>query len=111
MGTQSEQLLFERQNMLFQGELENANRQVGRHVQQEHVGGRGGDRILLVPFVKTLSKGLPGNGARNETSTRQRDTAIVMEYTLSVANILLEYFAATFPMVTPTKMTMVVTWC
>ena len=58
-----------------------------------------------------LSKGLPGDGARNEMSTRQCDTAIVAKYTLSVMNVLLEYFAATFPMLTPTEMTMVVAWC
>ena len=58
-----------------------------------------------------LSKGLPGDRARNETSTRQHNTAIVVEYTLSIVNVLLEYFTATFPMVTPTKMTMVVAWC
>ena len=38
-GTQSEQLLFERENTLFRGELENANCRVGRYVQQECVGG------------------------------------------------------------------------
>ena len=37
--------------------------------------------------------------------------AIVAEYTLSVTNVLLEYFAATFPMVTPTEMAMVVARC
>ena len=111
MGTQSEQLLFKRQDTLFRGELKNADCQLGRYVQQERVGGRGGDQILSVPFVETLSKGFPGNGARNKMSTRQRDMAIVAEYTLSVANVLLEYFAATFPMITPTKMTTVVTGC
>ena len=34
-GTQSEQLLFERQDMLFQGELENAHCWVGQYVQQK----------------------------------------------------------------------------
>ena len=56
-------------------------------------------------------KVFPGDGARNEMSTRQCDMAIVVENTLSVTNILLEYFAATFPMVTPTEMTMVVARC
>ena len=111
MGTQSEQLFFERQDTLFQGELKNADCQVGRYVQQERGGGRGGDWILSVPFVKTLSKGLPGDGARNKTSTRQRDMAIVAEYALSIMNVLLEYFAATFPMITPTEMTTVVVRC
>ena len=58
-----------------------------------------------------LSKGFPGNEARNEASTRQRNTATITKYTLPVTNVLLEYFAATFPMLTPTEMTMVVTWC
>ena len=58
-----------------------------------------------------LSKGLPGDRARNETSTRQRNMSIVAKYTLSVTNVLLEYFAATFPMLTPTEMTTVVVWC
>ena len=97
--------------MLFRGELKNADCQFGRYVQQECVGGRGGDRILSVPFVETLSKGFPGDGARNEMSTRQRDSAIVAENTLSVTNVLLEYFAATFPMVTPTEMTTVIARC
>ena len=39
MGTQSEQLLFIRQDTLFRGELENADCQVGRCVQQERIGG------------------------------------------------------------------------
>ena len=58
-----------------------------------------------------LSKGFPGDRARNKTSTRQHDMAIIVEYTLSVMNVLLEYFAGTFPMVTPAEMTMVVAWC
>ena len=97
--------------MLFRGKLENTNCQVGRYVQQEHVGGRGGDRILSVPFIKTLSKGFPSDGARNKMSTRQRDMAIVAKYALPITNILLKYFAATFPMVTPTEMTTVVALC
>ena len=111
MGTQSEQLLFKRQDTLFRGELENADCRVGRYIQQERVGSRGGDRILSVPFIETLSKGFPGDGARNEMSTRQCDMAIVVEYTLSVTNVLLEYFTATFPMITPTEMTTVVMGC
>ena len=39
MGTQSEQLFFERENALFRGELENADRRFGQYVQQERVGG------------------------------------------------------------------------
>ena len=66
---------------------------------------------MLVPFIETFSKGFPCDGARNETSTRQHDMAIVVEYTLSVTNVLLEYFAATFPMLTPTEMTTVVMRC
>ena len=58
-----------------------------------------------------LSKGFSGNGARNEMSTRQDNTAIIVKYTLSIMNVLLEYFAATFPMLTPTEMTMVVVGC
>ena len=77
----------------------------------KHISGRGGDWILSVPFIKTFSKGFPSDGARNETSTRQHDTAIIVKYTLSITNVLLEYFAATFPMLTPTEMTMVVAWC
>ena len=38
-GMQSEQLLFEQQDMLFQGELENAYCQVGRYIQQKHISG------------------------------------------------------------------------
>ena len=111
MGMQSEQLLFERQDALFQGELENAYHWVGRYVQQKHISGQGGGRILAVPLIETFPKGFPGDGARNEVSTRQRDMAIVPKYTLPVTNVLLEYFAATFPMLTPTEMTTVVMWC
>ena len=65
----------------------------------------------MVPFVKMFSKGFPGDGARNEMSTRQCDMAIIVKYTLPVTDTLLEYFAATLPMLTPTEMTMVVMWC
>ena len=41
-----------------------------------------------------FSKGFSSDGARNEMSTRQHNTAIIVEYTLSVMNVLLEYFAA-----------------
>ena len=58
----------------------------------------------MVLFVETFSKGFPSDGARNETSTRQGDMAII-------TNVLLEDFTATFPMLTPTEMTMVVMWC
>ena len=64
-----------------------------------------------MPFVETFSKCFPGNGARNEASTRQCNTAIVAKYTLPIMNVLLEYFAATFPMCTPTEITTVVAWC
>ena len=50
-GMQSKQLLFKRQDTLFQGELENTDCQVGRYIQQERIGGRGGDQILSVPFI------------------------------------------------------------
>ena len=65
----------------------------------------------MVPFVETFSKGFPSDRARNEMSTRQRDMTIVAKYTLPVTNVLLEYFAATFPMLTPTEITMVIAWC
>ena len=62
-----------------------------------------------MPFIETFSKGFPGDSARNETSTRQGDTAIVTKYTHPIMNVFLEHFTATFPMLTPTEMTMVVT--
>ena len=64
-----------------------------------------------MPFIETFSKGFASDGARNETSTRQHDMAIIVKYTLPITNVLLEYFTATFPMLTPTEMTTVVTWC
>ena len=82
-----------------------------RNDPQECISGRGGGQILAVPFIKTFSKGFAGDGARNETSIRQRNTAIITKYTLPVTNVLLEHFAATFPMLTPTEMTMVVMQC
>ena len=60
--------------------------------------------VVEVEAVKTFSKGFASDGARSEMSTRQGDMAIV-------TNVLLEHFTATFPMLTPTEMTMVVTQC
>ena len=65
----------------------------------------------MVPFIETFSKGFPGDRARNEASTRQHDMAIIAKYTLPIMNVLLEYFTATFPILTSTEMTTVVTWC
>ena len=58
-----------------------------------------------------FSKCFPSDGARSEVSTRQHNMAIITKYTLPITNILLEYFTATFPMLTPTEMTMVVMQC
>ena len=57
-----------------------------------------------------FSEGFAGNGTGNETSTRYSDAAILAKYALPFSNTFLEDFATALPMLTPTKMTVKVTW-
>ena len=61
-----------------------------------------------MPLIYMLLEHFASNGPWNETSTRQGNMAIIMEYALPITYVLFEPIAFTFEMVPSTEMAFVV---